>query len=192
VTWAEIGGHQVDAYRIQIDSESAPIETAAGPLKIQRPEWLPGSIHTVRLSYRLSDGRVSPASDPVSATTWGADGNNDGLPDSWQQENWGKEINWPLVNSDSDGDGASNLSEFLAGTDPTDARSVLKVGISARERGVYLEWPTTPGSYYQLQVTSDFNTWINLGAARFAPSTSDAVPAEGIDQNQYYRVIRMR
>jgi hypothetical protein len=192
VTWAEIGGQNVDVYRIYVDDQASPTESSAGMVNISNPAWAAGSTHTVRLSYRLSDGRISPLSDPVSVTTWGADDNLDQLPDDWQRENWGKPASWPLATADTDGDGASNLSEFLAGTDPTDAASVLKVGISPREQGLYLEWPTAPGSYYQLQVTSDFKTWANVGTARFAPSTTDAVPAGNSGQTQYYRVIRMR
>ncbi len=190
VTWAEIGGQGVAAYRVHVDNESTPIETTDGMLRVVRSEWAPGSTHNVRLSYRLADGRVSPLSDPVAVTTWGADTNGDSLPDDWQRENWGKQ--WPLASADSDGDGASNLSEFLAGTDPTDPASVLKVVISPRAVGLYLQWPTQPGSYYQLQTSSDLRNWTDSGGPRFAPATSDSEPMNPAGQVQYYRVIRMR
>jgi hypothetical protein len=190
VTWAEVASQPVSLYRVYVDGEAAPVEATGGMLVITRATWTPGSTHSVRLSYRLQDGRVSPLSDPVSIVTWGADDNNDGIPDNWQRENWGKV--WPSASADSDGDGASNLAEFLAGTDPTNAESVLKVEISPREQGVYLQWPTSPGNYYQVQITSDFTTWSDIGTPRFAPSTSDAVPMESTGNTQYYRVIRMR
>jgi hypothetical protein len=192
VTWAEVNSAEVDVYRVHVDDETAPVECTGGMINLTRPGWTAGSSHSVKLSYRLKDGRVSPLSDAVSVTTWGADENADQLPDNWQRENWGRPENWPSANADTDGDGASNLAEFLAGTDPLDAASALKVQISPREQGIYLEWGTAPGSYYQLQVTTDFQTWTNEGIARFAPSTSDAVPAVGNGQTQYYRVIRMR
>jgi hypothetical protein len=66
------------------------------------------------------------------------------------------------------------------------------VDISPREQGVYLEWFTAPGNYYQVQLTSDFVNWSDVGTPRFAPSTSDAVPMESTGNTQYYRVIRMR
>jgi hypothetical protein len=144
------------------------------------------------LSYKLADGRLSPLSDPATVTTWGKDENADGLPDDWQRENWGKPALWADSLADTDGDGANNLAEFLAGTDPTDGNSVLRVEISNREQGLYLQWRTEPGNYYQLQATSDFKGWQNLGAARFAPSTLDSVPLAGPGQTHYYRVIRMR
>ncbi|HEX7860505.1 MAG TPA: thrombospondin type 3 repeat-containing protein [Verrucomicrobiae bacterium] len=190
VAWAEIGAQPVAAYRIHLDSEPNPIETTAGLITLARDHWLSGSTHTVRLSYRLQDGRVSPLSEAVSVTTWGEDANADGIPDEWQRENWGKV--WPGATVDSDGDGASNLAEFLAGTDPTDGNSVLAVQISPREQGLYVQWRTSPGAYYQVQVTSDFQTWANVGASRFAPSTMDSVPMESAGTIRYYRVIRMR
>ena len=190
VTWSELASQPVDRYRVYIDGEAAPVEATGGLLTITRDGWAPGSTHTVRLSYRLQDGRVSPLSEAVAIVTWGADENADGIPDDWQRENWGKV--WPSASTDSDGDGASNLAEFLAGTDPTNANSVLRVDISPREQGVYLEWFTAPGNYYQVQLTSDFVNWSDVGTPRFAPSTSDAVPMESTGNTQYYRVIRMR
>jgi hypothetical protein len=190
ITWAEIGAQPVDVYRVHVDNEVVPVETIGGMITVTRDAWAPGSTHTFRLSYRLQDGRVSPLSEAVSVVTWGVDENSDGIPDQWQRDNWGKV--WPAPGADSDGDGASNLAEFLAGTDPTDINSVLKVQLSLREQGMYIQWATAPGTYYQVQVTSNFNTWTDVGTARFAPSTTDALPMESAGTTQYYRVIRMR
>ena len=189
VTWSEQLAQPVGKYLVYVDEEAVPEETTAGMLIIAR-NWAPKSTHSVQLAYRTTDGRVSPKSAPVTVTTYSADTNNDGLPDDWQTENWGKL--WPAAGADSDGDGASNAAEFLAGTDPTSADSVLSMSISPREQGLYLVWNTLPGNFYQLQVTSDFKTWQNVGTPRFAPSTEDAAPISAPGQVQYYRVIRMR
>lgn len=192
VSWGEMGAQNVAEYLIYVDGSTTPIVGQDGLAIVSNLQWLPQSTHTVQLAYRLGDGRVSPASASVSCTTWGADLNGDGVPDDWQSFNWGKPINWPNPALDSDGDGASNLAEFLAGTDPTNPDSVLKVVISTREQGPYVEWTTEPGSVYQLQISSDLKTWQNVGTQRFASSTSDAIPASQPGQGQYYRVIRMR
>src|SRR6266581_9024597 len=48
------------------------------------------------------------------------DDDNDGLPDAWEQQYFGNPTN-ALASDDSDGDGFSNLAEYIAGTDPTSA-----------------------------------------------------------------------
>ena len=52
--------------------------------------------------------------------------------------------------------------------DPTDPASVLRTRISSREQGLYIEWNTMAGNYYQLQVTSDLSSWSNVATPRFA------------------------
>ncbi|MSU61692.1 MAG: hypothetical protein EXS31_04720 [Pedosphaera sp.] len=51
------------------------------------------------------------------------DGDRDGLPDSWELASFGNLNQNPT--GDSDGDGVSNLDEFLEGTNPADSASVL-------------------------------------------------------------------
>lgn len=190
VTWAQFASDPGTSYLVYVDDETSPTETTQAMLTVTRSSWLPASTHTVRLAYKTSTGQISPQSSSVSVATWGADLNGDGLPDDWQQLNFGKLR--PGPNDDTDGDGATNLEEFLAGTDPTDPASVLRTQISAREQGLYIQWNTVAGNYYQLQVTADFSTWTNIGTPRFANSTTDSLPCTGPGQVRYYRVIRMR
>jgi hypothetical protein len=189
VTWPEILSQRV-SYLVYLDQETSATETTGGIVTLSRAHWTPGSTHTVRVAYRTQDGKISPLSEAVTVKTWGLDGNGDGLPDDWQTINWGK--GRPGADIDSDFDGATNLQEFLAGTDPTDPNSVLRLKMNSREQGLYIEWSTEAGNYYQLQATSDFKTWRNANPPRFAPSSGDAVPVTTPDQVHYYRVIRMR
>ncbi len=46
------------------------------------------------------------------------DSDGDGLPDAWELEHFGDLSQGP--DTDFDGDGASNLAEFDAGTNPSD------------------------------------------------------------------------
>ena len=61
-------------------------------------------------------------------------------------------------NVDADGDGAPNWQEYLAGTDPTDAHSALKIGgapfSTNGASGITLNWLTAPGKTYILQSIS--------------------------------------
>lgn len=190
VSWGERAAEPGSSYLVYVDNETIPTETTEGMLTVTRVSWAAGSSHEVRVAYRTGAGKTSPKSDAATVKTWGADLNNDGLPDDWQQMNFGKLR--PGAKEDTDGDGASNYDEFLAGTDPTDPGSVLRTQISERERGLYIEWNTIPGNYYQLQVTSDFSDWTSVGTPRFAHSTTDSLPCNGPGQVRYYRVIRMR
>jgi subtilisin family serine protease len=80
-----------------------------------------------------------------------ADTDNNGLPDWWELQYFGQRtgIN---PNGDLDGDGAGNHAEFLAGTVPTNALSVLRLSLQVLDGGnqLTLEWPSAAGRYYRL------------------------------------------
>jgi hypothetical protein len=191
VTWPLLEGLPVTAYEVYLDN-------AAAPVLVTSNSWTainlaPGSTHTVTLAYRLADGRVSPASDATSGTTWGSDENFDGLPDDWQALYFGANMAaWPAANVDSDGDGVSNVQEFLAGTDPKDAASVLKTSIGASPQGYRLSWNARPGFLYQVQMASDLGVWSNLGAPRLAGTNIDSIPITGPVAGAFYRILRIR
>ena len=99
--------------------------------------------------YELNDGRRSPLSALGFNKTWGRDFNQDGLPDDWQRAFFGSDSRkWPAGSADFDGDLASNMNEFLAGTDPADTDSSLKLELTAMEQGQRLSWQAEPGSVY--------------------------------------------
>jgi hypothetical protein len=139
----------------------------------------------------MEGGSRSLLSDSASGTTWGEDENLDGLPDDWQALYWSAPF--PAPNVDSDGDGASNASEFLAGTDPTNAESVLKTWLTRSLQGPRLNWNTQPGFIYQVQTSEDFgSSWSNFGPARFASGTSDSILVGGGGRAGFYRITRVR
>ncbi len=192
VTWPELAGYtNVLRYDLYLDSNSVPILVSNNFCVVD--SLMPSSTHTVRLAYELVDNNRSPISNPATGRTWGTDANFDGLPDDWETMYWGSNAaNWPSGQSDSDGDGATNLQEFLAGTDPTDANSVLRVQIVTTGQGPRLNWNAQPGFIYQVQVSTDLHTWTNTGTAHFAAGTSDSIPVTQAGDGVYYRVIRMR
>jgi hypothetical protein len=107
---------------------------------------------------------------------------------------WGPEYwTWPDPSADSDGDGASNKSEFIAGTDPTDANSVLRIRpLQRTPQGLFLNWNTQPGLMYQVQ-TAPYpdGSWTNLGGQRLARGVVDSMYVGG-NTTGYYRIVRLR
>jgi len=193
VAWAESLGQAVSHYNVYIDGASTPIEVNGGMYNASDDSWAAASTHSVKIAYVLQDGRISPASPTATARTWGPDSNGDGLPDEWQRAYWGADpTNWPATNADPDEDGATVYQEFVAGTNPIDANSVLRTELAIRDTGVYLTWNSAPGGIYQPQATSDFKSWENLGNLRFAASTTDSIELGAPNALKYYRVIRMR
>jgi len=100
----------------------------------------------------------------------GADANNDGLPDAWQE--WqlyqagrrpgtpGWDINLITKGGDFDSDGTSNYLEYLAGTFAGDAaeRFELKI-VDKTATQVRFEFFAITGKVYAIQETTDLKTW---------------------------------
>jgi hypothetical protein len=80
-----------------------------------------------------------------------ADTDADGLSDEWELANFG-DLSFDGI-SDPDGDGASNLAEFIAGTSPKNAGSVLRLSPATDGARLTLTWPTVAGRRYRLRVS---------------------------------------
>ncbi|MGI8964775.1 MAG: fibronectin type III domain-containing protein [Limisphaerales bacterium] len=194
VTWSDVGGYPVAFYELYMDGSTNPI--VVNGILTTITNLLPSSTHTFRLLFQLTDGRRSLLSSVASGTTLGGDNNGDGLPDDWQALYWGNNpANWPSPSADSDGDGASNLMEFLAGTDPRNPASVLRVRLTKTPQGFLLSWNTRPGFVYQVQsAINNPRLWQNLGLPRTARSSVDTI---NLGQNSFnafyfYRINLLR
>ena len=191
VTWPDMAGYAVAEYLVFLDGATEPVSVTGNQWTAANLQ--PGTTHSFRLAYKLTDGTVSPASPPTSAWTWGEDENYDGLPDDWQAERWGNDPSkWPGAKVDTDGDGATNLQEFLAGTNPADPDSVLRIRMDSTEQGLRLAWSTQPGLLYQVQLSTNLGTWLDVGSQRFAAGAEDSIPVDGSHDLVAYRVVRIR
>ncbi|MCS7337992.1 MAG: thrombospondin type 3 repeat-containing protein [Verrucomicrobiae bacterium] len=79
-------------------------------------------------------GPVMPKDLTVDANVAGVapDSNGDGIPDYWAAY-FGFSPTAPIANADTDGDGVSNYSEFVAGTNPLDPQSRFALGVALGE-----------------------------------------------------------
>lgn len=94
----------------------------------------------------------------------GTDTSGDGISDDWKREYFGH-MN-VLAEADDDGDGVSNYDEYLAGTDPLDADSVLAVAAAPVNGSTdwQVSWPVAPERRYQVFRSEDLNgdNWLPL------------------------------
>ena len=87
------------------------------------------------------------------------DSDNDGLPDPWERTTFGDLLTAHPA-SDFDLDGAGDVAEFYAGTNPKSEASLLSLG-AARVVGQTFSLVLSnaqPGRYYTLESTTDLNT----------------------------------
>jgi hypothetical protein len=84
------------------------------------------------------------------------DTNGNGLPDDWEAA-YG--LSDPA--GDADGDGFSNLHEYLAGTNPTNAASLLRLTSFARQTNGHcsLTWSSVGGTRYRIQYANGGVAW---------------------------------
>ena len=88
----------------------------------------------------------------------GSDADGDGLLDAWETQHFG--ATGAAGNADADGDGTSNLMEYLAGTDPRSGTSVFRPSSRVESGKLILTVPTVSGRSYRVWGTSNLQgTW---------------------------------
>jgi Tol biopolymer transport system component len=130
-------------------------------------------------------------------TTWPVtDADGDGIPDAWTQQYFGHPLgqagDLSRAQDDADGDGLSNLQEYLTGTNPIDFNSALRLTIAATvsNNTVTLNWPGAPGKSYKVQFKSSLTDaqWVDLGgSASVLGNQGSFTTTEG--QAGYFRVL---
>jgi hypothetical protein len=89
------------------------------------------------------------------------DANTNGLSDAWETQYFGAAT--PGRNSllDTDGDGVTDLGEFLSGTDPTEFASTLQVSqpVVNASGAMRLDWPSSIGFAYRVETSSNLLSW---------------------------------
>jgi hypothetical protein len=123
------------------------------------------------------------------------DADNDGLPGEWEDAH-GLNDNSPTgdngADGDPDGDGLTNMEEYLTGTHPNDGDSALKFSTVEKSADTTLTMSAAEGRSYSVlyQTNLGAGSWTKLadvpeGAARTVTIT-DPAPAEG---GRFYRLV---
>jgi hypothetical protein len=104
---------------------------------------------------------------PVSSAavlTLATDSDGDGIPDSWESAYGLSPANASDRDLDADLDGVSNWQEYIAGTDPTNAASFLKVSLNAILGQAEISFSAASNKTYTLQYTDqlDNRAWSKL------------------------------
>jgi hypothetical protein len=143
-------------------SMAAPVTMTPPSLTLSNGEF----IGPVTITQAASDVRLTAADNNghtgVSSALnvlAGTDTDGDGLPDQWEIANGlNRFVNDAAL--DPDGDGRSNLAEFLDGTDPQSSASLLaitSVRISTANQFI-ITWSGVAGKLYRLSTSPDLLT----------------------------------
>ena len=123
------------------------------------------------------------------------DADKDGMTDQWEVEQFAN-VFW-FEFEDFDGDGQTNLEEFLGGSDPTDPASVpgsAEIGpldVSVANGELVVGFAAQAGYAYGLETSSDLRIWTVAAEAVQAGPGTLVLPVSGQDE-LYVRVVASR
>ena len=124
------------------------------------------------------------------------DADNDGIPDYWTHLYFGHDAGQAGDHSrpedDADGDGFSNVQEYLAGTSPVDAGAALRIiAIEANETNMAVSFSSVAEKRYRLEWSdAPGGSWTNSVAPDITGTgaTFQVIDTDTMTPQRYYRV----
>ncbi len=156
---------------------------------------LASNMLATNISLRLTVSNLATAGSSMASTfaiTLLADTDQDGLPDVWEsayEPAPGSGVDPAL---DSDGDGMSNGAEYLAGTDPTNALSYLKIEFAGRPGPAAVQFAAVSNKTYSVEYCDALGTapWLKLDDVVARKTNRVEVLADPAwTSNRFYRVV---
>jgi hypothetical protein len=173
------------------------IQTGAAPVLVLSNVQATVQIRVIVTNAALSSGTFSPGPQNQSVLlTMLPDVDGDGMADAWETNYFGTvntTNNAANALQDPDGDGMINRDEYVAGTNPTDALSVLKIVLTATNANV-LQFVAQANVSYTVQSGTNLAsaTWDSLtgitGSSLVRTIQVNAATAPPSDQ-RYFRVV---
>ena len=120
------------------------------------------------------------------------DNDGDGLPNSWEDAHAFDKFSAVDAGEDADNDGHSNYDEFIAGTDPRDAASLLAATGSPITDGFRVQFTAQAGKSYTIQFRDQlaWGGWSRLADIP-TPAVAQIVTADDLTTppERFYRVV---
>lgn len=199
VSWAPLLGLSISNYSVYVDgsaSASGVVTTNQWTMTVANG-LTTNSTHAFNVDYLMTDGRRAPISPSTSGTTWSGL-NWGGIPYEWMATYFGGYYNgnyntnfWPTATTRMVAGGPTLNQIFVSGGNPYDSGSWLKQSLTKTAQGMFLSWNTQSGAMYQVQISTNVNSWNNLGSPRFAAGTNDSIYVGGSPVG-YYRIVLLR
>jgi hypothetical protein len=154
------------------------------------------SIHRIHMTGYGNDPTnwMAAAASPGPSGS-GGDTDGDGMPDNWEQQ-YSLDLNDPDdAGEDADADGLTNLEEYLAGTDPRDSGSFLRITSVAPSPGnVAVTFNAVAAKTYTIQYRDSLSTgaWLRLNDVAAQGSSGPVTifdTAPGPLPQRYYRLV---
>jgi len=120
----------------------------------------------------------------------------DGIVNGWKQQYSLDPLDPSLAKEDTDGDGMNNLQEYIAGTDPTNSSSALRVvGVARQGSDVLVSWLAGGNRTNALQAArSPLGVYFNISPSIVIPDVGEIVTNyldRGAATNATCRVYRV-
>ncbi|MBN2704793.1 MAG: hypothetical protein JXR23_11350 [Pontiellaceae bacterium] len=196
VSWIAIPG--------SVQYEVEMVETTNSPA-LQQSGWISETSHTFAgltvgstYCYRVRAAIIH--NDTVYAGAWSdwtwstqipvVDGDGDGIPDWWEEEFFGG-TGGADETSDSDGDGQSDLAEFIAGTNPTNSGSLfeLDAGSDSTNDCFIVSWEAVTDRVYSVWWTAALtNSYSLLETDIHYPQNSYTDECHQVESQGFYKV----
>ena len=173
------------------DSVEIPLDLPAG----SQPEGTRSYSMTVDEDALTGDINITNNQVLFSLNLW-IDDDGDGIPHYWEIANGMNDSNAADALLDYDSDGFNNLQEYLAGTNPRDASSKLKIGEVARQStpdgmSTLVSWASVEGRSYRVERSYDLTNWTAIQDNVAATPPLNTVTDSGVSPSgkAFYRLV---